>query len=224
MQEELKSEGKCLFCGETFAKADINKHLSKHLEEIAKTGKTGQSFLVKVEPDKRYGPMPHFLSLWIDGDTAMQTIDEFLRAIWLDCCGHMSEFDQVSMSSKAGKVFKKGKQLNYEYDFGTTTMLTLTVVDEYPVKAEKKIVLLSRNEPVKLLCATCEKAPATQICTVCQYEEFAVFCDKCAKKHAKKCADFADYASMPLVNSPRAGVCGYTGGSIDKERDGVYKM
>jgi len=24
---------------------------------------------------------------------------------------------------------------------------------------------------------------------------------------------------MPLVNSPRAGVCGYEGGTIDKERD-----
>jgi hypothetical protein len=40
----------------------------------------------------------------------------------------------------------------------------------------------------------------------------------------KKCSDFDDYAAMPIVNSPRAGVCGYTGGTIDKERDGAYKM
>jgi hypothetical protein len=27
---------------------------------------------------------------------------------------------------------------------------------------------------------------------------------------------------MPIVNSPRMGVCGYEGGTIDKERDGIY--
>jgi hypothetical protein len=54
------------------------------------------------------------------------------------------------------------------------------------------------------------------------YEEDAGFCDKCAEKHAKKCADFEDYASLPIVNSPRMGVCGYMGGTIDTERDGVF--
>jgi hypothetical protein len=56
------------------------------------------------------------------------------------------------------------------------------------------------------------------------YDDNAEFCDKCAEKHAKKCEDFADYASMPVVNSPRMGVCGYEGGSIDTERDGVYVL
>jgi hypothetical protein len=223
MPVKFKPEGKCLFCGETSAQADIDKHLSTHLKEIAKSGQAGKSFLVKAEPDKRYG-MPHFLSLWIDGETAMKTIDKFLREIWLECCGHLSEFDNVEMSQKAKTVFPTKRSLNYEYDFGSSTNLTLTVVDEYPVKAEKKVVLLSRNEPVNLMCSTCKKVPATQICTVCMYQEHAVFCDTCAKKHAKKCEDFDDYASLPIVNSPRMGVCGYTGGSIDKERDGVYKM
>jgi hypothetical protein len=75
-----------------------------------------------------------------------------------------------------------------------------------------------------MMCVTCGIEPATQMCSVCIYNEDAKFCDKCAKKHAKKCEDFADYASLPVVNSPRVGVCCYTGGSIDKERDGVYQM
>jgi hypothetical protein len=54
------------------------------------------------------------------------------------------------------------------------------------------------------------------------YDDDAEFCDKCAKKHAKKCEDFDDYASMPVVNSPRMGVCTYEGGVIDIERDGVF--
>jgi hypothetical protein len=147
MQEKIKSEGKCLFCGKTFAKAGINRHLATHLEEKAKDEKSGYSFLVKIETDKSWGATPYFLSLWIDGDTTMKTIDKFLRDIWLECCGHLSKFHGAGMAKKAKEVFEKGLQLNYEYDFGSTTALALTVVGEYPIKADKKIVLLSRNEP-----------------------------------------------------------------------------
>ena len=60
MQENLKSEGKCLFCGKTFAKAGINRHLATHLKEKIESGKSGQSFLIKVEPNKRWGALPYF--------------------------------------------------------------------------------------------------------------------------------------------------------------------
>ena len=249
MQEELKSEGKCLFCGEMIPQAEIFKHLSTHLKETAKTGKPGLSFLVKVELPKKWGKTPYFLSLWVDGNATLQTIDTFLRNIWLDCCGHMSAFSlprkksskkldlislahlvdedsefpgEISMDKKAKDVFSKGLVLAYEYDFGSTTELEVSVEGEFPAKADQKIVLLSRNEPLKITCSICKKEPATQICTVCMYDTNPVFCDKCAKKHAKTCEDFNDYASMPVVNSPRMGVCGYTGGSIDLERD-TYK-
>ena len=224
MQEKLKSEGKCLFCGKTFAKAGINRHLATHLEEKAITAISGSSFLVKVETDKYWGATPYFLSLWIDGDTTMKTIDKFLRDIWLECCGHLSKFHGAGMAKKAKDVFEKGVRIDYEYDFGSTTALTLTVIGEYSIKSDKKIVLLSRNEPPEIICSICKKVPATQICTVCMYDGNAVFCDKCAEKHAEKCGDFSDYASMPIVNSPRMGVCGYEGGIIDTERDGVFKM
>jgi len=224
MQEKLKSEGKCFFCDKTFNKTGINRHLTTHLKEIAKSGKPGLSFLVKVETSKRWGNSPYFLSLWIDGETTLKSLDKFLRDIWLECCGHMSKFNGAGMAKKAHDVFEKGVQIDYEYDFGSTTELTITVIDEYPIKADKKIVLLSRNEPLQIMCAICKKVPATQICTVCMYDGEAEFCDKCAPKHAKTCEDFDDYASMPIVNSPRMGVCGYNGGVIDKERDGVYKL
>ena len=34
------------------------------------------------------------------------------------------------------------------------------------------------------------------------YEGTGFFCDDCAEKHTKECEDFADYAKMPVVNSP----------------------
>ncbi|MDR2653569.1 MAG: hypothetical protein LBC68_14915 [Prevotellaceae bacterium] len=260
MEDKIKSEGKCLFCGKTFAKAGINRHLQTHMSEKTTNSQTETSYLVKVETNPRWGKTPYFLSLWVDGSATMKNIDKFLRDIWLECCGHMSAFTntknskksngmwdffkatelirqgkikeyeklmenaqgEIPMSRKVDKVFYKGLDLNYEYDFGSTTELLLTVVEEYSFKADKKIVLLSRNEPPELLCDTCKQEPAVQICTVHNWDEDSLFCSKCAKKHAKTCEDFADYAAMPVVNSPRMGVCGYEGGIIDKERDGVF--
>jgi hypothetical protein len=257
MQEKIKSEGECLFCGKMFAKAGINRHLTIHLKEKEAAGKPGESFLVKVETDKRWGHSPYFLSLWIDGEAKMKDLDTFLRKIWLECCRHMSAFSKrkkgnnmfdimdayeylkkenvakyekmmeemdgtVHMNRKVKDILHKDSMLEYEYDFGSSTELSIIVMGEYSVKADKKIVLLSRNEPLEIMCSSCEKVPATQVCTTCMYEEDAIFCDKCAKKHAKKCDDFEDGASLPIVNSPRMGVCGYTGGTIDMERDGVF--
>ena len=262
MQEKIKSEGKCLFCSKTFAKAGINRHLAKHLEEKTEVRKQGTSFFVKVETGKNWSATPYFLSLWIDGEITMKAIDKFLRDIWLECCGHLSAFrnpkaarrgggmfgmfeayeyletgnvakyekmmgemaGEVPMSRKAKDVLYSGLVLEYEYDFGSSTQLSVTVIGEYPITVEKKIVLLSRNEPPQIMCAICGKVPATQICTVCMYDEDAEFCDKCVEKHAEKCEDFADYASLPVVNSPRMGVCGYEGGVIDTERDGVFVL
>ena len=260
-EEKIKSEGKCLFCGKTFSKAGINRHLKTHLEDKFLENKTGTSFLLKIETNSRYGVSPYFLSLWVNGETTMGKIDDFLREIWLECCGHLSAFrdpkrrqqgggmwdffeaqdllekgkikeyeklmeesaGEIPMSRKAKDVFYQDSKLEYKYDFGSTTELLITTLAQYPFKADKAIVLLSRNEPLKILCDTCKKAPATQLCTVHDWNEDSLFCEKCAKKHAKECEDFEDYAAMPVVNSPRMGVCAYEGGIIDVERDGVYQ-
>ena len=260
MEETVKSEGKCLFCGKTFAKAGINRHLATHLKVKTTGGKSGNSFLVKVETCKRWGTTPYFLSLWMDGGATMENLDGFLRDIWLECCGHLSAFfdpairknrggmfgmmngfeddeddeeendegydffsdelpGQIPMRKKAKDVLCKGKVLDYEYDFGSTTRLAITVIEQYPVKAEEKIVLLSRNEPPKITCTICKKAVATQICPFCCYDELEALCDKCAPKHTKICEDFDEESFSSVANSPRMGVCGYEGGVIDTERD-----
>jgi hypothetical protein len=261
MQEKFKSEGKCLYCEKMYAKSGINRHLATHLKEKAAKGKFGKSFLVKVEPEKSFVPEPYFLSLWIDGETDMDTFDHFLRYIWLECCGHESEFEdltiktddeiqntmnnlimggkieeflqivisfeaerKVSMSNEAKNVFRKGRILDYNYDFEDTTSLVITVMEEYPVKADSEIELLSRNEPLSIMCSVCEIIPATLICTADTHLGKTIFCPQCAEKHSKTCSDFDDYAARAVVNSPRKGKCCYTGGSIDIERDGVYQL
>ena len=248
MSKINSTTGKCIFCQKDFSKTSLTRHLNTHFAQKAIEGKPGKSFLVKVETNPRWGSTPYFLMLWVDGNTTLQKVDTLLRQIWLECCGHMSafrlprnrqsplnffsdlatgkhamgmeftEYGEIDMNGKAKNIFHKDLKLVYEYDFGSTTALQLTILEEYTMAAEKPLVLLSRNEPSQMLCEVCGKEQATTLCTVCTNQE-TMFCPKCAKKHAKKCSDFADYAAMPVVNSPRMGVCDYTGGHIDKERD-----
>jgi len=256
---KIKSEGKCIFCNGMFPKSSISRHMQKHLTEKSIQNKPGKSFLLKVETNPKYGGTPYFLSLWVNGETSMEIIDDFLRQIWLECCGHMSSFtNQAKRQENTGmwgffeaeELLEKGKikeyeklkedfygevplsrkaklalfeelKLLYRYDFGSTTELQITVMSEYSIKADKSIVLLSRNEPPELLCENCDKEVAIQLCTTCYgYTDIGLFCEKCAGKHAETCKDFADYAATSVVNSPRMGVCGYEGGVIDTERDG----
>ncbi len=237
----LHSEGTCIFCGETFAKAGISRHLNTHLNEKGKLNPPGKSFHIRVEAAEM------FLNIWIDGKTKIEEFDLFLRDIWLECCGHMSalidlkkreserrsDFNfsdddnytvpgEISKKEKASNVFFTGIKLMYEYDFGSTTCLDVKGISEFSFAADESLILLSRNEPLEILCDICKKKAATQICSVCAGYDEALFCKECAKNHKKKCADFADYARMPVVNSPRMGVCGFTGGTIDKKRDGAF--
>lgn len=224
MKSELESEGKCIYCGDFFSSFEIKKHLESHLKKIVKQTKVNEpvNFChVEVVSDDM------FLHLLVKGEAKMKEIDNFLRAIWLDCCGHMSGFYHKNFKIKktdlVEDIFTPKVKIKYDYDYGSTTTLTLIGHKHYQMDEKKNLILLSRNEPLKILCDICKKKPATCLCSVCLWESEASFCEECSEKHSSKCDDFGDYASMPVVNSPRMGVCGYEGGIIDKERDGVYR-
>ena len=68
----------------------------------------------------------------------------------------------------------------------------------------KKIELLARNNMPDFRCK-CGK-PATDVCTECLWEGNGFLCEKCAKSH-----ECGEDMLLPVVNSPRMGMCGYTG-------------
>jgi hypothetical protein len=234
-EKTIESKGQCTYCKETFDQKGMSKHLAKHLKTMsAEKPSRDKSFHIRVEDG------PYFLDLLMDTDAPLDYLDDYLRAIWLECCGHISTMMDKSkkyefnyddddaiigedMSQTAKQFFRKGQKIKYEYDMGSTTQLEITVLDEYSVLAKEGIQLLSRNEPLKLLCELCDKKPAFKICSIHEWNEPSMFCKTCIPIHKKECEDFADYAAMPMCNSPRMGVCGYEGGQIDKKRDVAWK-
>jgi hypothetical protein len=141
---------------------------------------------------------------------SFRDLDTLLRNTWLECCGHLSAFSDkegdIEMGEKLRDILTPGQKLDYEYDFGSTTELLLTVVSEFEGSLKKgKAEILARNDSPLIKCSQCEK-PATTICTDCIYNEGGWLCDKCAQEH-----DCDNEMFLPLVNSPRAGVCGYEG-------------
>ncbi len=241
--EKLKSEGKCYFCDKHYSQAGISRHLKTHINSFEKdeTYKKGESFTIKAKAAEM------FLVLWVSSTATFGDVDSFLRDIWLECCGHMSAFTdkklansqrgnmdfnfgmdeempgEIKMSKKIKAIFEEKKTLDYEYDFGSTTYVEIKFLNRFEVKAPKKVVLLSRNEPLELLCHRCGKEPAIHISTT---EEWGnnMFCKKCSKKHEKENADFEEYGKAPVVNSPRMGTCAYEGGTIDTKRDGAFTL
>lgn len=218
----MKSEGKCFYCKEKMAGERIADHLNEHLRKFTyeKPSRSASVFHLQVKAE------PYFLNLIIKDNATLKELDVFLRKIWLECCGHLSTFQDGSSlhKTKLMDCFVIGKYYKYEYDFGDTTYLDIHVVDRFPMYIREKIILLSRNEPFKITCSLCKKQAATVICPIhMMQEDNGIFCPDCAKRHEIQCDDFDDEYSLPVVNSPRMGVCGYEGGLIDKTRD-VYKM
>ena len=220
------SKGKCSFCGEVFAKAAIGRHLAgcaarQAAESADPTAPATPRLHLVVEG--RGMPM-YWMHLAMPTTTTLTALDHFLRDQWLECCGHLSAFriggasyassvdrswgmdDRAMGRVKLADVVGEGAKFGYEYDFGSTTELTLRVLGAAGSAAKSRAIqILAQNEPPPIACDECGQ-PATQLCTQCMDADTGRFCDQHAKAH--RCDE---EMFLPVVNSPRCGVCGYEG-------------
>ena len=200
--------GACQLCGHEAPKAQMARHLAPCAPAHDKG--SGRETLVQLHIEADGAPE---YWLYVEGlETAsLQQLDSLLRRVWLECCGHMSAFRlgraELSKRSPLGTLQSKGVAFQYEYDFGSTTALKGRVLGIREGSLGRNSVrLLSRNAPLKLTCAECG-APATLVCPFCIGSGPCLFCKTHAPQHL--CAEEGVF--MPTVNSPRMGVCGYTG-------------
>ncbi len=220
------SKGTCNICSGVFDKSLMTKHLKscKQGENIFKTAGGRQQFKKKKTYHlviEGHNMPEYWMHIETTADAELADLDGFLRNIWLECCGHLSAFtiegktyishtdeepDDEGMDIVLGDVLCPKARFFHEYDFGTTTEIVLKVVAEGESEIKVKgIRLLARNNPPAIACESCGK-PATSVCGQCIYENGGWICDECAADH--KCG--ADML-LPIVNSPRVGMCGYCG-------------
>jgi hypothetical protein len=218
-----ESVGKCDVCSGTFSKRQMLRHLSGCAYPPGKD----VALVAQIRIDAPSSPF------WIDADmktnAPLRELDRFLRDIWLECCGHLSAFEvghtryvldmsddiygpQLNERSMATRISAAlpsvGSTFAYEYDFGSTTHLRLKAIAHRHAPTRRDAVrLLARNDAPEWKCSECGRR-ATSLCAYCIYEHEVFACDQHVNDH-----ECGEEGMVPVVNSPRMGVCGYTGGA-----------
>jgi hypothetical protein len=219
-----KTNGICSLCKAEYAKTAMKNHLVKCLQKhparkpsVFPVPIQTRLFTILVK-----GSFLHEYWMYIEvpANSLLSGLDTFLRDTWVECCGHLSAFsihgirfmvdpdeyfpDDKGMNYLLEKL--PGMEFSYEYDFGSTTYLDLKVVSEREVEdSGRSIDILARNKPPVVNCDSCGKI-ATYVCRDCSNRGMGWVCEDCAPDH-----ECGEEVLLPVVNSPRVGVCGYTG-------------
>jgi hypothetical protein len=156
-----------------------------------------------------------WLELEIRGTATLKGLDHYLRAIWLECCGHMSRFSiggwkgaEIAKSKRVEEVFRRGITLTHIYDFGTSseTLIRYVKAREGKPTTPHPIALMARNVQPQAICIEC-KRPAVWLCMECVIEDeiWGFLCQEHVESHPHE-----GYGEpIRIVNSPRLGMCGY---------------
>lgn len=222
------NNGQCLFCKGQFSKQVMAKHLAACEKRKTATKGASRQRVFHLLVEGRYAPQ-YWIHLEASASATLQDLDGLLRRLWLECCGHLSafhlngrtysttamgmfaqadadEFGDEDMNIALDKVLRPKMKFRHEYDFGTTTELELKVLAEREVMMKRGgVLVVARNEAPVYKCGACKKN-ATQICSQCVFESYPFVCDDCAEEH-----ECGEEMLLPVVNSPRMGMCGYTG-------------
>jgi len=205
---KLEFTGACELCGHKAPRAQIARHLAMCAPKHDRGSRDERVVQLHIEA---HGAPEYWLYVEGRETASLEQLDSLLRRVWLECCGHMSAFrrgrTEFSKRSSLASLQGKGLAFQYDYDFGSTTSL-LGKVSAYRKGSLGRNVLrvLARNTPLELMCDSCG-APATLICPFCLGTGPSLFC----KAHAPQHPCHEEGVWMPTVNSPRMGVCGYTG-------------
>ena len=97
----------------------------------------------------------------VDCRSKLKVIDNFLRDTWLECCGHLSSFtikgtrfesqiihfhfqnpffneNSKTMEQSTSNIFQPGMNIDYVYDYGSSTELVLKIISDISGKISGK--------------------------------------------------------------------------------------
>lgn len=221
----FSGKGECRVCGAKYTARGMAPHMKKHMAEAF--GDPNR-FIIRIDQ----GPEgPFWMYVQVSTEATFGVLDKFLRAVWMECCGHLSEFTMggrpAGKRKRLSAVLSDGAEFVYQYDMGDTTAVRLTVLgrsarlidlgglvrsDAYfpppMVVGEDKVRILALHEKVRYNCEKCGNE-AVYVCPQCIYDGTGACCEACAPSH--KCGDDILLAA---AQSPRVGACGFEGGSL----------
>ncbi|MGZ8216863.1 hypothetical protein [Methylomagnum sp.] len=221
MARAKQTKGICAYCKKDVGKAAASRHFAScpacqaavaYAEQSKRKSETLYHLRVQAS-----GQPAYWLDLEMRGTAKLSDLDDYLRAIWLECCGHMSQFSkdgwgggEIAKSRSMENALGGGEELTHIYDFGASSETLIKSVGSRQGKPLTKhpITLLMRNEVPVFECMECQQ-PATWFCSECVYEheESGLLCDQHVEGHPHE-----NYGEpVALVNSPRMGMCGYEG-------------
>ena len=194
MAEQTK--GLCKYCGKEYTKGGMLRHLpacKKRKEKLeSEKGKRKCSYfqiVIMAKYSKKY---------WLIIEVGDKDI------FWGTPARHMNY--------RLRDVVKVGDNISYEYDFGSTTELILNVHSyREGVRTADEVVILSRNNPIEIICSQCGKNKAKWVNPEAYYDEKPFWCEECLKEEAGMEDICGIEYMLPVCNSPRMGVCGYEG-------------
>ena len=167
---------------------------------LSKTDKHAHYMILLIEG--KYNP-EYWIVIKAKADIPMKKIDKFIKDIWVECCGHMSSFSdghsKVGMTRKLDQVFEKGYKIDYIYDYGSSTDISLSLLEEVEDADDKDIQIFLRNKAIDYQCSYCDNK-AEAICPFCTDPDDGLLCGACIENH--KCIqDEGEDILLPLVNS-----------------------
>jgi hypothetical protein len=221
--ETTKREGTCNLCGGIFSKRTMTRHLNvcrdKNSPKPLGRLKPFHEKLFHLVVEGADRP-DYWMHLEAPASTTRGRLDALLRETWLECCHHLSAFTigteyyrfcplampaELEEDAQLDEVLRPQMKFIHQYDFGTPTRLVLKVVSETDrLIKNASIQILARNIAPEILCGSCRQ-PATKVCPMC-WDYTRWLCEECAPKHSCEGNWF-----LPVVNSPRTGMCAYNG-------------
>src|SRR5579864_4332502 len=124
-QTKITSNGTCNFCKGEFDKSKMTQHLKYCKQRAAMTKEAdagGDSDVNKARifhilVEGKYLPM-YWMHLEMPAKATLLNLDDFLRAIWVECCDHLSEFKigKIAFSSPVPDFTFLDASLNGETD------------------------------------------------------------------------------------------------------------
>lgn len=230
-----KTKGFCRYCKKEYTKAGMLRHLQtcaerkRALEE--KNGKSGGYFELVLSGKEN---QEYWLIIEMKEAATLRDLDQFIRDIWVECCGHLSAFliqgnmyevycdpddffdyESYSMDVRLKDILMEGMKFSYRYDYGSTTELLIKVQSFRRGRGNgDTITILSRNQPPKILCSVCGTRLAQWTEPEGWYKGTPFWCDECLEESEREEEDGDDWFEkivLPVCNSPRMGVCGYEG-------------